>query len=297
MLFTVVIPVYNSSLYITETLKSIEDASKESNYEVLLIDDCSSDIDNLKIVINSFDKVKLIEKEKKSNAADSRNIGYLESKSRFVFFLDSDDCYISNAIDKRIGVHKACQAGVIFGNFIMKRNDMEFKSELPCYAQEDLRDYILIKRGDARSSVLSIDKEFHKCTLFDGDSQKHQDWIFIFRCWDNQEKIVFDDNYSAIVNVNSSTRMSASLNTIASKYFCENYLKKIDHINNFSKKNWKSMIYNRDHKASKFFLSIYRPQNISEYISYMFYKVLANKFILPLTSIGANIMRDKMSRL
>lgn len=297
MLFTVVIPVYNSASYITKTLESIKNASKASDYEILLIDDCSNDIDDLRIIIKDFEKVKLIVKDKKSNAADSRNIGFLKSNSRYVFFLDSDDHFIVDAIDSRIDTHKTCKAGIIFGNFITDNGTEKLKSELPEYQNEDLREYILVKKGDVRSSVISIDKNFHKSTLFDSESQKHQDWIFAFKCWDNKEEIIFDSHYSTIVNINRNTRMSASLSPKASRYFCENYLTEINHINKFCENNWKLMIYNNDHEASKLFLSMYKPQNKKEYLNYLAYKALANKFLLPFSSRAANKARSKFSKL
>lgn len=295
MLFTVVIPIYNSASYIAKTLESIDNASTALEYEILLIDDFSNDINDLREIIKNFEKVKLIVKDKKSNAADSRNIGFLKSNSRYVFFLDSDDHFIGNAIDNRINNHKSYEAGVIFGNFITDNGTEKLKSELPDYQNEDLRDYILVKKGDVRSSVISVDKNYHKGTLFDSESQKHQDWIFAFRCWDNKEKIIFDDQYITTINVDRNTRMSASSNPKASRYFYKNYLTDINHINKFCENNWKQMIYNKDYTASRFFLSIYRPRNNSEHLNYLFYKVLANKYLLPFSSVAAKKVRDKLA--
>lgn len=295
MLFTVVIPIYNSASYIAKTLESIDNASTALEYEILLIDDFSNDINDLREIIKNFEKVKLIVKDKKSNAADSRNIGFLKSNSRYVFFLDSDDHFIGNAIDNRINNHKSYEAGVIFGNFITDNGTEKLKSELPDYQNEDLRDYILVKKGDVRSSVISVDKNYHKGTLFDSESQKHQDWIFAFRCWDNKEKIIFDDQYITTINIDRNTRMSASLNPKASRYFYENYLTDINHINKFCENNWKQMIYSKDYTASRFFLSIYRPRNNSEHLNYLFYKVLANKYLLPFSSVAAKKVRDKLA--
>lgn len=293
MLFTVVIPIFNSTGYISDTLKSIEAASKSSEYEVILIDDCSSDIDKLKKIVSSFVNVRLIEKVSKTNAADSRNIGFLNSKSDYVFFLDSDDHFISGCIDSRITLHKESKAGIIFGNFITKLGSVERKSLLPNYNKEDMRDYILIKKGDFRSSVISIDKKYHNKTLFDELSQKHQDWIFAFKCWDHKEKITFDEQYSTVINVDRSSRMSSSMNINASRYLCEKYLNNIKHINNFSKNHWNNMIYFKDYKACEFFISLYKPQSMLEYITLTFYKLMAKKAILPISSSSITILKNR----
>lgn len=296
MLFTVVIPIFNSAEYILSTLESVQAASKESAYEVILIDDCSKDIDKLKKIIAPFKRVKLIEKEAKTNAADSRNIGFLESKSNYVFFLDSDDHFIAESVDRRIKLHKENKNSVIFGNFITKSGKLERKSMLPNYDMEDMRDYILIKGGDFRSSVISIDKEYYNSTLFDDASQKHQDWIFAFRCWDNKEEIKFDKHYSTIINVNRTTRMSSILNTDASRYLCQEYLHNIDHINGFAENNWNSMIHNEDHNACNFFTKIYKPQNPKEHFKLAFYKFMSNKAVLPISSNGIILLRAIKNR-
>lgn len=291
MLFTVVIPVFNSSGYIANTLKSVEKASKSLNYEIILVDDCSKDIDRLKKVLQGFDNTILIEKDKKTNAANSRNIGILKSKGSYVFLLDSDDHFVPNSIDSRISLHEENKAGIIFGNFITKLGNSERKSLLPDYHAEDMRDYIFLKKGDFRSSVISMNKRYYKDTLFDDASQKHQDWIFAFRCWDNKEIIKFDKQSSTIINVDRTTRMSSSSNIKASKYLCENYLDNREHINGFSDNHWNSMICDRDRNACHFFTKIYKPQNPKEYFKLAFYKLMSNGTVLPLSSAGISFLR------
>lgn len=291
MLFTVVIPVFNSSDYILDTLKSVQAASSSLDYEIILIDDCSKDINKLKKILQEFNDVKLIEKDEKTNAANSRNIGILKSKGRYIFLLDSDDHFLPNSIDNRISFHQKSEVGLVFGNFITKIGRKQRKSELPEYHFEDMRDYILIKKGDVRSSVISIDKQCYNSTLFDDSSQKHQDWIFAFRCWDNKENIKFDQQYSTIINVDRSSRMSSSMNIKASKYLCQKYLTNTEHFNNFSKNHWNGMVNYNDRQACNFFISIYKPKTVSEHLEFSFYKLIASKLILPLSSRAVTTLK------
>lgn len=291
MLFTVVIPVFNSSDYILDTLKSVQAASSSLDYEIILIDDCSKDIDKLKKILQDFDKTKLIEKDKKTNAANSRNIGILKSKGRYIFLLDSDDHFVPGSIDSRICLHEENNAGIIFGNFVTKTGNNERESLLPNYHAEDMRDYIFIKKGDFRSSVISINKIYYNGTLFDDTSQKHQDWIFAFRCWDNKEIVEFDKRSSTVINVYRNTRMSSSLNVNASKYLCREYLNNREHINGFAQNHWNSMIHDRDHNACHYFTKIYKPRKSKEYFKLYFYKFMSNRAVLPFSSIGISTLR------
>lgn len=281
--FTVVIPTYNSSDYITKALQSIIYATKYKNYEVIIVDDNSGDSNELLKISNAYDNTRVILKEQKSNAAESRNIGYLEASSRFVFFLDSDDSYLPEAIDRRLLLHKQHNVGVIFGNFITNFGNYTKNSSLPIFKSQDMRDYILLEGGDVRSSVISIDKEYYKESMFDSNCYKHQDWAFAIRCWDNKEKIIFDSNNTTNINVDRNTRMSSSFNVKASEYFYKVYLQNRKHINAFSKRNWIQMIISKDTIACNFFIDLYKPSTNMD-INYHLFRILSYKFILPFSS-------------
>ena len=295
MSFSVVIPIYNSSLFIEATLDSIRSASAEDIYEVLLVDDCSQDLFAIKKLISKYPELRLVEKPEKTNAADSRNVGFLESIYDFVFFLDSDDLLIPGTIDRRIQLHKERRAGVMFGNFIKKSRSVEMETSLDPYNSEDFRDYLFFRGGDIRSSTVSIYKPFHKKTLFDPLSFKHQDWIFGIRLSENSENIYFDPVSHAVINTNRAGRMSSSLNISASKYFCENYLKRIGHVNSFSKKNWLTMIQNRDDAACSFFFSIFVAQTLVEKIKFHFYYVASRRPFIYVSSRFIGMIRRRRS--
>ncbi|HBX3725122.1 TPA: glycosyltransferase, partial [Klebsiella pneumoniae subsp. pneumoniae] len=55
---SVVIPTYNSSRYIVDTILSISDYYPEEKLDVILVDDCSEDIQDLKQLITQFDFVR-----------------------------------------------------------------------------------------------------------------------------------------------------------------------------------------------------------------------------------------------
>jgi len=286
MLFSVVIPVFNSSLYIANTLDSVRNASVSKNYEVLVVDDLSLDIDQLKNILRDYPEVSLIEKKIKTNAADSRNIGLLASKADIVFFIDSDDSFLEGAIDRRIKSHHVQCAGVIFGNFLSVIQGKYSPSDLrPFCKNMDMRDYIFYSHGDFRSSTISISKRLWNNTLFDSESYKHQDWIYGIKCYDNKESIFFDERYGVIIFQDRPDRMSFSMNVSASKYFVENFLQNQSHINGFSRAHWLKAIRNRDINTCNFLFSVYRPDSLSDSFIFFIYKVLSINKISCLSSI------------
>jgi glycosyltransferase involved in cell wall biosynthesis len=258
---------------------------------VLLIDDGSNDLKDIDALINDYPEVRLVAKPKKTNAADSRNIGFLESRYNFVFFLDSDDFLVAGSIDRRIDLHKSSKSGIIFGNFIKKSEKKTEATRLDVYSGDDFRDYLFSNKGDIRSSTISVCKRFYKDTLFDSHSFKHQDWIFGIRLFDNNESILFDLLNHAVINVNRSGRMSASINVPASKYFSENYLYSPEHLNSFSKRNWLTMIQAKDRLACAFFFSIFIPRSIAEKISYNFYLTASRRPFIGASSFFVGMIR------
>lgn len=89
---TIIIPIYNSENYIVETIESILNQKGKTNYEVLLIDDGSTD-NSAKICqkySESDDRFKYIYK-KNGGVSKARNLGLDLAQGKYILFLDSDD--------------------------------------------------------------------------------------------------------------------------------------------------------------------------------------------------------------
>ncbi len=90
-LVSVIIPFYNSTTYIDETMASIKQQTID-DYEVILIDDGSDDPNAVHKLeeIEAEGFVRVIRMEHKGTAA-ARNRGALEACGEFLCFLDADD--------------------------------------------------------------------------------------------------------------------------------------------------------------------------------------------------------------
>ena len=101
VLFSIVIPVYNSEKYLVQCIQSILN-QKYINFEILLIDDYSTD-KSLKICksfARKFNNIKIICNKKNKGASACRNEGIKNSVGKYVIFLDSDDYFLSNGLRK-----------------------------------------------------------------------------------------------------------------------------------------------------------------------------------------------------
>lgn len=87
---SVIIPLYNAKSYIGLTMESILNQTYQ-DFEILIIDDCSSD-GSLKEVERMADKrVRILRNEKNMGIAYSRNRGLEEASGEYIALLDHDD--------------------------------------------------------------------------------------------------------------------------------------------------------------------------------------------------------------
>ncbi len=99
---TIIVPFYNSGEYIRNSVESIKKQTSQ-NFEVLFINDGSTDNSKKilkELLIDSDINYKIIDKEN-GGVSSARNVGIIEAKGDYVFFLDSDD-FIDDELIKEI---------------------------------------------------------------------------------------------------------------------------------------------------------------------------------------------------
>jgi glycosyltransferase involved in cell wall biosynthesis len=97
--FSVVIPLYNKESFIVNTLQSVINQTF-SDFEILLINDCSTD-KSLKVAQEIKDpRIKHIQHSSNRGLSASRNTGIKNAKSNYIAFLDADDLWKPNFLKK-----------------------------------------------------------------------------------------------------------------------------------------------------------------------------------------------------
>ena len=95
-------PSYNTGKYIEETINSIVSQSY-TNWELIIVDDCSTDnTDDVVVRFLSDERIRYLKNEKNSGAAVSRNRALREAKGKWIAFLDSDDLWKPDKLKKQI---------------------------------------------------------------------------------------------------------------------------------------------------------------------------------------------------
>ena len=101
-LVSVIMPSYNTAKYIGETIKSVQ-AQTYENWELIIVDDCSTD--NTDTAVEPFlsdERIRYLKNSRNSGAAVSRNYALREAKGKWIAFLDSDDLWLPDKLEKQI---------------------------------------------------------------------------------------------------------------------------------------------------------------------------------------------------
>jgi teichuronic acid biosynthesis glycosyltransferase TuaG len=101
-LVSIIVPVYNASRFIEETIQTVLDQTY-TNWELILVDDCSTD-GSIKLIKPYLKdkRISLLKNKVNSGAAISRNKGIDAAKGRYIAFLDADDLWHPEKLNKQV---------------------------------------------------------------------------------------------------------------------------------------------------------------------------------------------------
>lgn len=100
-LVSIIMPSYNTAPYIKQTIQSVLDQTY-ANWELIIVDDCSTDNTNEVVDTIKDCRIHYFKNEKNSGAAISRNKALREAKGQWIAYLDSDDLWMPEKLEKQI---------------------------------------------------------------------------------------------------------------------------------------------------------------------------------------------------
>lgn len=119
-LVSIIVPVYNVEKYIVQTIDTVR-AQTYDNWELLLIEDGSSDSTVQKIeeyIEQTKDaRIRLIKQPENMGAAKARNRGLMESEGQFIAYLDADDLWMPEKLEKELAFMKERKAAFAFTGY------------------------------------------------------------------------------------------------------------------------------------------------------------------------------------
>lgn len=187
---SVVVPAYNCS----RTIKSAVDSvlSQSVPTKVIVVDDCSSDDTLEKLSCYSDDpRVVLVRNEKNLGVAASRNKGVREAAGKYVAFLDSDDMWLPDKLEKQLDLIK--KTGAVLCSTARELMSEDGKKTGRIIEVPERVTYRKLLRGNVIncSSVLIEREVALKYPM--GNDDIHEDYI----CW---LQILRDHGFAVAVN-------------------------------------------------------------------------------------------------
>ncbi len=116
---SIIVPVYNAARYIAETIEMVN-AQTYKDWELILVDDASKDdsVDVIENIIKSQGKrIRLIRKNKNEGAAAARNSGIDAAAGQYIAFLDADDIWKPEKLEKQIRFMEEKEAAFSFHSY------------------------------------------------------------------------------------------------------------------------------------------------------------------------------------
>ncbi len=266
-MLSVIIPCYNSGLYLPEAIASISLYKNKYPHEVIVVDDGSTDSNTLEVL----EKIKLLGyiviRQENHGPASARNTGVQFSKGKYLLFLDSDNKIKANGIDDCIEILESNpEIGVVYGNpnFFGDSTQPRFipkEFNLKTLLIDNYIDVCSIVRKKVWADIGGFDEEKFLIGI--------EDWDFWIRTaaagWKfyHKNEILYDYRIrhdSVIVSGKQSSRATKRLEYFYSKHaqlLLKNY-KDLHHISN---------IYKND-----------RDRPLRSFFKYMYYK-MCNKSV------------------
>ena len=219
-LISVIMPAYNREKQIKYSILSVLTQSY-SNFELIIVDDGSTDntIDVLKKIKDK--RVKYYELEKNHGASYARNFGIDNAIGEYITFLDSDDYYSPDKLMLQLSYLQFVDADVVTCGMKLLTDPPEkmpnFLKEKQIFAGE------LLKTNLAGTPTIFAKKKVFSKIRFDTSLKTNNDWDLIisislnFRLFMQDAFLVY---YSKTLNSLSSTYNYDfdSINTIYKKY-------------------------------------------------------------------------------
>lgn len=115
---SIITPAFNSGKYIREAIESVI-AQSYSNWEMIVVDDCSKD-DTCEIVerLTKIDaRIRLVHQIGHMGPGRTRNAGLETARGRYLAFLDSDDLWLPNKLERQLEYMERSKVGFSFSEY------------------------------------------------------------------------------------------------------------------------------------------------------------------------------------
>lgn len=179
---SVIIPTFNRGTVIEESINSVL-SQTYSDFEILVIDDGSTD--NTKEIVEKIGnkKIRFIQLGKNCGACYARNVGIENAKGKYIAFQDSDDIWYPNKLEKQLAFLQRNSADMTFCQLVSKVDGSVYGKTCP---RRKYRDSVVtfsevLKNFSGSTQTFLVKKHCFETVKFDEKLPRYQDWEFLMQ--------------------------------------------------------------------------------------------------------------------
>lgn len=218
-LFSVIMPVYNRETSIQAAIDSVLNQS-DTNYELIIIDDASTDQTINVVKDYNHPKIRLIQSIQNQGPAAARNSGIKAAKGALISFLDSDDVLEPDFLKEtsRVLLNTASNIGFMWtGMYWEEHGRKEIRFWKPVSMGSSYRTFLHSLHIGTNSGLTVKRTVFDICGCFDTNLKAAEDTDFFLRIT-QQFDYVFTEKPLIHIHRDNKDRLSRNLKKNAESY-------------------------------------------------------------------------------
>lgn len=173
-LVSVIMPVYNDTVYIRDAVQSVLRQTYPS-WELWIVDDASTmDVRSAVADLLTDERIHFLRLSENRTAAGARNVGIAAAKRRYLAFLDSDDWWLPEKLEKQVRFMQEKNIAMSFTSY--RRVSENGRKVGRVIEAEGMVDYSRLLKGNCIGcSTVMIDRR--QCAAVKMPLERHEDYI------------------------------------------------------------------------------------------------------------------------
>lgn len=179
-LVSVVMPTYNSSKYLKESIESVLNQTY-SNLELLLTDDYSTEEKTrqlLKDYMHRDPRVRIFLRPRNVGSGGARNYSIEKARGRYIAFCDSDDRWIPEKLERQVEFMQAHDCCLCYSAYLSCDGDGKVTSIVPVPSRISLSG---IMHDDKIGCLTAIYDTTQYGKFYMPSMRKRQDWAYFMK--------------------------------------------------------------------------------------------------------------------
>lgn len=218
-LVSIIMPSWNTARFIAASIQSVLDQTYP-NWELLLVDDCSTDeTDSVIAPFLRDQRIRYFRNEKNVGAALTRNRALREARGEWIAFLDSDDLWAADKLEKQLAFMQA--GGYVFSYTEYHRIDEEGQPLKLYVSGPETVNSRKIYRYDYIGHLTAMYSAGHFGLIQIRDIKKNNDyaiWLQLFKKNGTEAHLLKEDLAAYRVRKNSISHHDKLIKMIKSHY-------------------------------------------------------------------------------